>query len=250
MLVTHLRVIAEIENDKTREIVLKAFVERQENEEKKGSSDEIYKPKLQDIIGTVTMIIEDGKIELPEKEIEKIIQTNIEKGKEEARKRKRAKREQKGTNGKSVYGDEFKSDFFKDISALLENEPVNEMGLVSLFCLMFQSLRGTQFDWKNETITFVAIQYVRAEFPDARIRCKTTGKIKRNFELDVEFEFESYNYVRHKHMKSPKNCDLIICWHDNAKTDEKLKESQTVKKMPPVLSLKNCFKTGEIELIC
>lgn len=264
MLVTHLRVIAEIENDKMRKIVLQEFKKREDDSKSnsqnqkvshttdKGidiSTEQHYKTKLSDIIGTVTMVLESGDIELQEQEVAKIIEINIEKGKEEAKKRRKAKRQQKGTDEKPLFGNQFKSDFFKDVCALLENEPINEMGVVALFCIMFQSLRGTQFEWKNETITFVAIQYVRAEFPDARIRCKTTGRTKKNFELDVEFEFESYNYIRHKHIQSTKNCDLIICWNDNAKTDSKLNDNQTVKKMPPILSLKNCFETGEIELI-
>lgn len=267
MLVTHLRVIAEIGNDRIRKIVLKQFKEREEKSKKNPKdkqvsitknketeknetpTEEHYKATLSDIIGTVTMVLESGKIELQEQEIEKIIVINIEKGKEEAKKRRKDKKQQRGTYGKPLFGNQFRSVFFKDVSTLLENEPINEMGVVALFCIMFQSLCGTEFEWENQTITFVTIQYVRAEFPDARIRCKTTGKNKKNFELDVEFEFESYNYIRHKHLQSTKNCDLIICWSDNAKTDEKLKDNATVRKMPPILSLKNCFETGEIELI-
>ncbi len=248
MLVTHLRVIAEIENDKMRKLVLKTFKEKEERDKSNSqdkpvtdvanketaksetSAEQVYKTKLSDIVGTVTMVLESGNVELKEHEIEKIIEINIEKGKEEAQKRRKAKRQQKGTDGKPLFGNQFKSDFFKDVSALLENEPINEMGVVALFCIMFQSLRGTQFEWKNENVTFVAIKYIRAEFPDACVRCKTTGRTKRDFELDIEFEFESYNYVRHKHMQSTKNCDLIICWNDNAKTDDKLKDNATVKK--------------------
>lgn len=249
MLVTHLRVIAEIENPQMRKLVLKTFKEREKKEQTNPQTENTYKTKLSDIIGTVTMVLDNGNTELQEHEIEKIIEINIEKGKEEARKRKRAKRQKKATDEKPLFGSQFKSDFFKDVSALIENEPIDEMGVVALFCIMFQSLRGTQFEWKKEILTFVAIKYVRVQFPDACIRCKTFGVKKKNCELDIEFEFESYNYVRHRHMNSTKNCDLIICWTDNAKTDDKLKDNPTVKKMPPVLSLKNCFETGEIELI-
>lgn len=249
MLVTHLRVIAEIENDKTRKLVLKAFKEREEKEKDNTKPGESYTAKLPDIIGTVAMVLDSGDVELKEKEIQKLIEINIEKGKEEAGRRGRARKQPREISSKPFFGSQFKSDFFKDVSALIENEPIDEMGVVALFCIMFQSLRGTQFVWKNETITFVSIKYARVQFPDACIRCKTVGKSKKNCELDVEFEFESYNYIRHKHMKSTKNCDLIICWNDNAKTAEKLKGSPTVKKMPPVLSLKQCFETGEIELM-
>lgn len=243
MLVTHLRVIAEIGNDKIRNIVLKNFKEVEESSNK-NENDEPYKIKLSDIIGTVTMVL-GSEVELSEDEIKDIIEINIQKGKEEKKKRKKNREKQK----QAVFGDPFKSDFFKDITALIENEPINEMGVVALFCVMFSSLRGTQFDFLGELITFVSIKYIRVEFPDASIRCKYVGKKKNNFELGIEFEFESYNYVRHNHMQSKEKCDLIVCWTDNAKSDEKLKNNPTVKKMPPILSLKKCFETGEIELL-
>ncbi|WP_375560195.1 hypothetical protein ACE193_21180 [Bernardetia sp. OM2101] len=246
MLVSHLRVIAEIENDKLRKLVLKEIREK-ESQETEGS--EGYKPTVSDIVGIVTMIVDSEEYDLTEENIEEIININIEKGKEEAKKRKRNRARQKALNGKDPFGDPFTSEYFKDVSALLENEPINEMGVVGLFCIMFQSLRGTQFEWKEEMITFVAIKYIQTAFPDANIRCKTTGKKKKNFELDVEFEFESYNYIRHGHLNSTKNCDLIICWQDNARSDERLKNNPSVKKLPPILSLKNCFDTGEIELL-
>ena len=42
---------------------------------------------------------------------------------------------------------------------------------------------------------------------------------------------------------------MIICWTENARTDEKLQDKEAVKRLPPILSLKKCFETGEIELI-
>jgi hypothetical protein len=249
MLVTHLRVIAEIENSKMRKLVLKTYKEIEEREKNDTQTGDTYKPKLSDIVGTVTMVLDSGNTELQKDEIEKILEINIEKGKEETKKRKRTKREQKGTSEKPLFGDQFKTEFFKEVSELIENEPIDEMGVVALFCIMFQSLRNIQFEWKNEILRFIAIKYVRVPFPDACIRCKTFGIKEKNCELDIEFEFKSYNYVRHNHMKSPKNCDLIICWTDDAKSDDKLKDNPTVKKMPPVLSLKNCFETGKIELM-
>jgi len=246
MLVTHLKAIAQIKNDKIRKIVLQKFKDI-ENESKKGTTAP-YKISLQDVIGAVTMVLESNTT-LSDTDIEQVVRINIEKGQEEKSRRLKTRSDQKGSDDKPKFGNLFFSEYFKDITALMENEPINEMGVVALFCLMFQSLRGTQFSWKNEVITFVAIKYVRVEFPDACIRCKSIGKEKKNFELDIEFEFESYNYIRHKHSQSSKKCDLIICWEENAKTDTRLKENNAVKSMPPVLSLKKCFQTGEIELL-
>lgn len=253
MLISHLRVIADIDNDKIRKIVLKAFKKHEElssnvDNANNQTKNEPYKTKLQDVVATVSMIVEDGNFEISENEILDIVKTNIEIGREQASKKRNSKKVQKGSDDKAKFGDAFKSEFFKDVSALIENEPINEMGVVALFCVMFQSLRGTQIKWENELITFVAIKYIRAEFPDACIRSKNISN-KKNFELDIEFEFESYNYIRHGHSKSKNKCDMVVCWIDNAKTNEKLKDKAAIKKMPPVLSLKNCFETGEIELI-
>lgn len=250
MLVSHLRVIAEIENDRMRKTVLTAFKKQEDLLKKTNNqpSNEIYKTKLQDVVATVSMIIEGGEINISEDEINTIVKTNIEIGREQAKKNRKSRKKQKGSDDKAKFGDTFTSDFFKDVSALIENEPINEMGVVALFCVMFQSLRGTQIKWKNELITFISIKYIRAEFPDACVRSKNVEN-KKNFELDIEFEFESYNYIRHGHSKSKNKCDMIVCWIDNAKTNDKLKDKEAIKKMPPVLSLKNCFETGDIELI-
>ncbi|WP_338792293.1 hypothetical protein [Bernardetia sp. MNP-M8] len=262
MLITHLRVIAEIQNDKTRKLVLECFREKDEQYQKqkkrgqtKGNDDvsqkDIYKPTLADVIGVVTIVAAHGT-ELSKEEIEEVISINIEKSKEQSRQSKRAKRQAKGTNEKDFFGNPLKAKFFKQISDLFGYEPIDEMGLVALFCVMFQFLRQLPFEWKGDNIEFNTIKYVREKFPDASILCQQVKKRKtkeRNFELDVEFEYESYNYITHNHMQSDKNCDLIICWVDNAKTDKRLNQMEAIKNMPPVLSLKNCFETGKIEII-
>ena len=66
--------------------------------------------------------------------------------------------------------------------------------------------------------------------------------IIKTLRIAVEFEFESYNYIRHGHLKENDKCHMIICWEDNSRSDEKLKERDSVKKLPPILSLK---KDGE-----
>ncbi|TAF72880.1 MAG: hypothetical protein EAZ53_14520 [Bacteroidetes bacterium] len=251
MLITHLQVIAKIENDSMRRFVLKCFkeVELQQNNSQKNQS---YKTKLQDVIATIAMIQESDIKDFSEgneDKIKEIISINIDKGKQEKNRIKNANKVIKGTKNKDVFGDKFKPKFFKSISLLFENEPIDEMGFVALFCMVFKNLKGIEFEWQNELITFDSIKYVRDRFPDAKIRCKTIGEKKRNFELDIEFEYNSYNYITHNHFKSDKNCDLIICWIDNTKTDSKIGGTVLVNKLPPVLSLKNSFETGKIEIL-
>ncbi len=245
MLVTHLQVIANVENDMMRRFVLKCFKEI-ESEQRNES----YKTKLRDIIASIAMIeAEEFKdfSEFNQNKIKEIIDINVKIGKEEKIRKKRANTISKGTKNKDVFGDRFKPRFFKSISSIFENEPIDEMGFVALFCMVFKNLKGIEFEWKNELITFDAIKYVRSKFPDASIRCKTVGDKKKNFELNIEFEFMSNNFIRDGHDKE--KCDLIICWNDNSKTDSKIGGKELINKMPPVLVIKNCFETGKIQIL-
>ncbi|NJL76449.1 MAG: hypothetical protein HC892_16965 [Saprospiraceae bacterium] len=80
MLVTHLKVIAGIQNDKIRKTVLKKFKERElANKEKPIDNESVYKTKLADIVGTVSMIVDSGETEYTEEQIENIIELNIQK---------------------------------------------------------------------------------------------------------------------------------------------------------------------------
>ena len=243
MLVTHLKTLAKIENDKTRKLVLKSFRNIEEN----INSDEKTPFNLSDIIATVSLVETSGTNEISEEEINEVVNIVIEKSKEEKRKKKTKKTRKK--IDKPEFGDEFKSKYFPEISALIKNEPIDEMGLVALFCIMFYTIRGITFELKSETLSFLAINYVRSPFPDASIRCRKKNPKMTNIDLDIEFEYESYNYIKHGHLKSSKKCDMIICWIDNARTDDKLKNNRNVKKLPPILSIKDFFETGTIDLI-
>lgn len=120
---------------------------------------------------------------------------------------------------KQLLGLPLHSFVFPNLNSIIQREPVDEMGVVSLFCVMFDKLKNIkinlpQFDY---SITFESIKYIREKFPDACIEC-STSKNKR-VELNIEFEFESSSYVRHKHHadKENNNCDLIVCWENNWK---------------------------------
>ncbi len=243
MLVTHLKTLAKIENDKTRKLVLKSFRNIEENIE----ANEKTPFNLSDIIATVSLVETTSNNDISEEEINEVVNIVIEKSKEQKKKKKTKKKHFK--IDKPEFGAEFKSDYFPEISALIKNEPIDEMGLVALFCIMFYTIRGMTFKLKDETISFLAINYVRAPFPDANIRCRKVNQKKTNIDLDIEFEYESYNYIKHGHLKSDKKCDMIICWIDNARNDERLRKNINVKKIPPILSIKDFFENGQIDLI-
>jgi hypothetical protein len=88
----------------------------------------------------------------------------------------------------------------------LDYEPTNEAGVIYVFGMLAGKL-GIQ------------VQRLQAEFPDCEaMREVETGRWQR---VRIEFEFESQNFVRHKH--PPEGCDLIVCWiHNWPECPEKL----------------------------
>ena len=76
--------------------------------------------------------------------------------------------------------------------------PTNEAGVLAAFACMARELG------------FV-IQRIQAEFPD----CEAMREVDKNRwqRVRIEFEYESYNFVEHRH--PPSGCDLIVCWFDN-----------------------------------
>ena len=247
-LVTHLKVILEIENDKLKKSVLKGL--RELNDENRSALS--YSTK--EVVAIVSILQQQSSYENTEDLAKEVIQMVVEKSGKEERRKQDAKRKQKATYTKDFFGERFNFSHFKEVGSLFENEPINEMGVVALFCLMFSSIREIPFFWKGEKISFISIKFVRAGFPDACIRCRQHSRKNPAFELDVEFQFMSYDYIRDGHLKSSKNCDLIVCWEDNAKSDLSharpgLRQKLQVKDLPPVLALKNCLETGEINLV-
>jgi hypothetical protein len=129
----------------------------------------------------------------------------------------------------------------------MEKQPINEMGVIALFCVIFNYMRKP-FKIGENTLEFRSIKYVQSPFPDACINCKIKDRNHSNTELKAEFEYQSFNYILHKHHKHKNVCDMIICWEDNAKNDEDRSKKEVVKAMPPILELKNFLETGEINL--
>lgn len=75
--------------------------------------------------------------------------------------------------------------------------PVNEMGVILLFGMVFEELG-------------MIVEEVRIGFPDATIRRFNGQGWTKEF---VEFEYKSSYYKQHKHPLH--GCDIIVCWsHD------------------------------------
>ena len=82
----------------------------------------------------------------------------------------------------------------------LAHEPVNELGVVFVFGMMARKLG------------FV-VHRLQAGFPDCiAMREVAPGLWQR---VRIEFEFESRNFLKHKHRKD--KCDVIVCWKHNWK---------------------------------
>ena len=86
-------------------------------------------------------------------------------------------------------------------------------------------------------------------FPDALLYATQLG-VNGEFDLPIEFEYESYNYIRHNHHKDSKahTCRLIICWKDNLEGRKSINES-TLSSLPPIIELSQVLRDGKINVI-
>jgi hypothetical protein len=82
----------------------------------------------------------------------------------------------------------------------LAYEPVNEMGVMALFCMLSRQLG------------FV-IESVQSAFPDCEAKMEVEPGRWQHFR--IEFEYESRNFKDHRH--DAEKCDLIVCWRHNWK---------------------------------
>jgi hypothetical protein len=96
--------------------------------------------------------------------------------------------------------------------------PVNELGVVALFCMVAQELG-------------YSIELMNATFPDCEAMRLVTGN--RWERVRIEFEYESRNFLLHKH--DPAGCDVIVCWIANWRPDgiEVLELGKAIRNLPP-----------------
>lgn len=227
---SNLKVISEIENTSLRKQVIEAF-----------SSEDPKNYKVKDVIATIASLPEN--CDYTQNEIKGIIKNTVtDRIKDERTKRKR--------NRDVKIGKPLKSVAMPHLPSIIEKEPINEMGVVALFCILFQNLTNAPFNRNGEIYFFKTIQYVQTAFPDARILCRVRDKKEADVYLDVEFEYYSYEYINHEHHKSPKHkdCAMIICWEDNTTNHETRSASAIAQELPPILELKDLLETGEINL--
>ena len=175
-----------------------------------------------------------------------------------------SQREQKKNQRSDIWGPDLKTSYFPEIENIYSKEPIDEQGLVGLFCTIFPIIKSQKtikcLDYLKflqlsgtQELKFLKIKGIRTRFPDAIIEFAFSDykftKEKRT-ELFIEFEFESYNYIRHKHYDSEEKCNLIVCWkHEELSQWENWKKIYYFKPLPFILSVKNLLETGEINLI-
>ena len=178
--------------------------------------------------------------------------------------------EQKKNQRSDIWGQDIKTSYFPEIENIYSREPIDEQGLVELFCTIFPIIKNNNdltikcLDYLNfleipkkyqYQLKFKKIKGIRTRFPDATIEldiCDCQFKIIGTIELCVEFEFESFNYIRHKHDEAKGKCDLIVCWkHEEVSQWKRWKQfsSNESKPLPFILSVENLLETGKINLI-
>ncbi len=148
------------------------------------------------------------------------------------------------------YGNDLQSDYF-DVTEIFRHEPVDEQGLVGLFCCLFHLIKQRPFIFHEKEISFKSIKVIRQAYPDGVLQILNIGKDKKYTDMNVEFEFKSHNFIKHNHLsKSKLKCHLIICWENNikGKTLKKYLDKLQKKGFPKILSIKDVLKTGKIEL--
>lgn len=230
LIVSSLKVIAEIQHDQLRKKVVKAFASQKQIDF-----------KVKEVLATVALLDKE-KINYSQDEVTQLIKKVISQSKIEKEENKRKK------SNLVKFGDKLISDKYPELQMRFELQPINEMGVVALFCIVFDWMRGISFQIGKHSMNFKSIKYVQTGFPDACIICSIDDKKKTNAELQIEFEYKSFEYLIHKHHLSERKCDLIICWEDNAKSNKDRAKSENVKRLPPIIELKDFIQTGKLIL--
>ncbi len=101
--------------------------------------------------------------------------------------------------------------------------PINEQGVVFLFGRILEDLN-------------MYIEEVRTKYPDCVARRYTGKGWERVY---IEFEFKSGHFILHGH--DPKECNMIVCWEDNLKEEDK-KKLEGIE----IIELKSIINTPEI----
>lgn len=240
MLVSHLYTITEMK-EKFREEVLDILAL-----EGKANGDKETPPYDGDIVIIFKNILESAKSSLDKNKFKEIFnfikQLDAQENKRRENSRRNPLKDAIKLQELSVHNK------YKPTLNLYQLAPISEQGLVGLFCTIFHLLQKEKFTYKDYTINFEQIIYIRTEYPDAKIGIsKSINPVNNTFGekdeckmIDIEFELNSFNYWRHKHHQSSENCDMIICW--------KMDKLPIEVEIPPVLCLKDVLESGKIKL--
>ena len=82
--------------------------------------------------------------------------------------------------------------------AAMAHAPTNETGVIFLFGALAERLG-------------FRVERLQSAFPDCEAKREVLPGVWRA--VRIEFEYESKNFVLHKH--DPQGCDLIVCWRHN-----------------------------------
>lgn len=83
----------------------------------------------------------------------------------------------------------------------MQHTPLNELGVVFLFGMMAKELG------------FI-VESINKNFPDCEAKKEKVGKSGKYYEkVSIEFEYQSGNFLKHKHDTC--RCNLIVCWKNN-----------------------------------
>jgi hypothetical protein len=80
----------------------------------------------------------------------------------------------------------------------LEHAPVNELGVILLFGMIYRELG-------------YVVEMVKPGFPDCEAKREVRPGIWRR--VRIEFEFRSRKFCKHGH--NPEHCDVIVCWEND-----------------------------------
>jgi hypothetical protein len=234
MLLEHLYTLIKVENQARRDRILDAMANVEEYFEKHLKKKKLKGIYRKDDISYLINAISQSKKDFSIKDIEKALLTDfinprIQENKQPIKPNIRPKTDINTSN-------------FGELAELYPSEPVDEQSFVALFCTMFYLIKekNIKFLWRNYQISFSKIIDVKVSFPDAEIEFfnyedSRNGKIR----LNVEFEYESINYIKHQHHREFEKCHLIICWVNNWSSPA---------YYAPILCIKELLETGEINL--
>jgi len=296
MTISHLAQVIRLDDKNAREELLKALreMEKEKDKEKENKNGKYSEPYTVQIIAS---IVSQYKNYLKEQSNNKKSNDNLPLYSDESNESNKneespqidfsfinalytersdsewRQKEKSNNNRLDIWGPDLKTSYFREIESIYAKEPIDEQGLVGLFCTLFPILKSNNLNIQcldclkllkvnkihQRQLNFSKIKGIRTRFPDAIIEFNICDRndVKTTLgtrELSVEFEFESYNYIRHKHYEDKKvEGDLIVCWkHEELSQWERWKNSYSYNKFKPlpfILSVKNLLETGEINLI-